>query len=188
MLFLLPWLFLSCIQNTVLIKTICNQYNEWIITVTHTHTRTHTHTHVRTTQAMGRRCRCDAEKAQRVDVFPFSSRFFLLFLLFLPLSLAAISGGRGGVCLGPCLLVPPPPPPPPQYSVPSQISHALPVQPSQQSQTPQLHTPFPGRRRWERKLCIELRERFHLAWPLTRFLFSHPRRLPGRERGRRTGE
>lgn len=45
---------------------------------------------------------------------------------------------------------------PPQYSAPTQISHAFPVQPSQHSQFPQLHKPFPVRR-CEKKSC-ELRD------------------------------
>ncbi|CAB1448004.1 unnamed protein product [Pleuronectes platessa] len=36
------------------------------------------------------------------------------------------------------------PPRSPQYSAPTQISQAFPVQPSQHSQLPQLHKPFPS--------------------------------------------
>lgn len=73
------------------------------------------------------------------------------------------------ICWCGCSRQPVPSPPPPalpplhplpsnytsQYSVPTQISQAFPVHPSQHSQVPQLHKPFPANRR-EKRGC-ELR-------------------------------
>lgn len=73
--------------------------------------------------------------------------------------LVVVGGGdwrwRSGCSGQPGLLSLTPLSSPPQYSAPTQISHAFPVQPSQHSQLPQLHNPFPVRR-CEKKSC-ELR-------------------------------
>lgn len=90
-------------------------------------------------------------------------------------SLAVNIDGAPGRSRQPGLLSLPPVSRCPQYSVPTQISQAFPVQPSQHSQLPQLHNPFPVRR-CEKKSC-ELKELCHHVWPLTVFLFSHPASL-----------
>lgn len=62
--------------------------------------------------------------------------------------------------------------PPPQYSSPTQISQAFPVQPSQHSQVPQLQKPFPVRRGGGGEKRLELRAVPSQPDLLLKFTFS----------------
>ena len=161
MLFLLPWLFLPCIQNTVLIKTICNQYNEWIITVTHTHTLPHT------TQGVD-----EMQKQYNATCFHLApGPFFLLFP-----SLGLQSGGRGGLSQSSSSIL--------LLSTRSRPRSHMRCPSSRPSSRRRRNcTPHSLREEGEKGSCeLSPESCFILPEPLTRCLFSHPR-LPGWKRG-----
>lgn len=139
------WLFSFHLQNPVLIRLICNQYNKIMNAVSDMQNLVHGY----------------------ICLFPPPMVSRLWCFTSLPLNISGAPGrsrqpGLPSLIPTSCC---------PQYSVPTQISQAFPVQPSQHSQLPQLHNPFPARR-GEKKNC-ELKELCHHVWPLTRFLFSH---------------